>query len=76
MRTMVTVSSRVIRQPRSVACKIAYKRSLPRRIQQLIERADWEERYLCSPWIDKICLGVIVVSLLYFVPILAPIVLG
>lgn len=76
MRTMVTVSSRVIRQPRSVACKIAYKRSLPRRVLHLIERVDWEERYLCSPWIDKICLGVITVSLLYFAPVLVLAVLG
>jgi hypothetical protein len=76
MQTMVTVSSRVIRQPRSVTCKIAYKRSLSRRIQHLIESADWDERYLCNPWIDKVCLGVIVISLLYFVPVLAPIVLG
>ena len=75
MRTMVTVSSRAIRQSRSVACKIAYKRGLPRRVQHLIEWADWEERYLCSPWIDKLCLGVIVISLLYFVPVLAPIIL-
>ena len=73
---MVTVSSRAIRQPRPVACKIAYKRSLTRRVQHLIESADWEERYFRNPWIDRICLGVIVVSLLYFVPILAPIVLG
>ena len=75
MRTMVSVSSRVIRQPRPVTCKIAYKRSLPRRVQQFIEWADWDERYLCNPWIDKICLGIIVISLLYFVPVLAPIVL-
>jgi hypothetical protein len=76
MRTMVTVSSRMIRQPRPVACKIAYKWSLLRRIQHLIASADWDERYLCNPLIDKICLGVIVVSLLYFIPVLAPIVLG
>jgi hypothetical protein len=76
MRTMATVSSRVIRQPRSVACRIAYKRSLARRVRHLIERADWDQRYLCSPWIDKICLGVIAVSLLYFAPVLALTVLG
>jgi hypothetical protein len=76
MQTMVTVSSRAIRQPRSVGCKIAYKRSLLRRVQHLIESADWDERYLGNPWIDKICMGVIIISLLYFIPVLAPIVLG
>ncbi|MHB8909404.1 MAG: hypothetical protein ACYDAA_11065 [Syntrophales bacterium] len=49
---------------------------MPRRIRHLIEWSDWEERYLCSPWIDKICLVVIAVSLLYFAPVLALTVLG
>ncbi len=76
MQTMVTASSRAIRQPRAVTCKIAYKRSLLRRVQHLIEWGDWDQRYLGSPWIDKISLGVIVISLLYFVPVLSSIVLG
>lgn len=76
MQTMAAVSSRAIRQPRSVTCKIAYKRSLTRRVQHLIAGTDWDQRFLCSPWIDKICLGVIVISLLYFAPVLASILLG
>ena len=71
MKTMLTVpvrvtSSSAIRQPKEVQCKIAYKQTLLRRFQHFIESTDWEERYLCNHWIDKMCLGGIVVSTLYF----------
>ena len=71
MKTFVPISvtvtsSRVIRQPRAVRYKLASKRSLLRRFQHFIETTDWEERYPCNHWIDKMCLGGIVVSTLYF----------
>ena len=67
----VTVNSaRAIRQPRAVQYRWASKRSLLRRFQHFIESTDWEERYLCNHWIDKICLGGIVVSMIYFLPFL------
>ena len=50
--------------------KIAYKQSLLRRFQHFIELTDWEKRYLCNHWIDKICLGGIVASMIYFLPFL------
>ncbi len=75
MQTMVTVSSRVIRQPRQVTCRIACKRSLVRRVQHLLESADWEERYLCSPWVDRVCLSITVMAVLYFAPVLAAVLL-
>jgi hypothetical protein len=46
---------------------------LDRRFQHFIESTDWDERYLCHPWIDKVCLGVIVMAMLYFVPALMPV---
>lgn len=67
------VSSRAIRQPGRVQCKIASKRNLLRRFERFIESTDWDERYLCSKWIDKACIGVLVISMLYFLPVLAPI---
>lgn len=75
MKTFVTVpvavaSPGAIRQPRAVYCKIDARRSLLRRFQQFIESTDWEKRYLCHKRIDKVCLGIIVISLLYFVPVL------
>ena len=76
MKTMATVPVRAatsisIRQPRIVHYKIAAKKSLPRRFHHFIESADWEERYLCNHWIDKMCLGGILVSMIYFIPVLA-----
>jgi hypothetical protein len=75
MKTFIAVpvagtSPRPIRQPRAVQYKIASKRSLLARFQHFIESTDWEERYLCSRWIDKVCLGGIAVSMVYFVPLL------
>jgi hypothetical protein len=66
-------SSRAIRRPRVVHCKITSKRNLIRRFERFIESTDWEEKYLCSQWIDKVCIGVFFISMLYFVPVLAPI---
>jgi hypothetical protein len=67
------VSSRAIRRPREVQCKIAFKRNLLRRFERFIESTDWDERYLCSKWIDRACIGVLFISMLYFLPVLAPI---
>ena len=76
MKTMATVPVRAatsiaIREPRLVHYKITAKKSLLRRFQHFIESTDWEERYFCNHWIDKMCLGGIVVSMIYFIPVLA-----
>lgn len=76
MKTFATVpvsviSSGAIRQPRAVRYRFASKRSLLKRFQHFIESTDWDERYLCHKGIDKVSFGIIVISLLYFVPFLA-----
>jgi hypothetical protein len=38
------------------------------RFRRFIETTDWEKRYLCSRFIDKVCLAGILASLLYFFP--------
>jgi hypothetical protein len=78
MKTFVTVpvtitSSRAIRQPKAVQYRLASKRNLLWRFQHFIESTNWDEKYLCHKLIDKICMGIIVISLLYFIPYLAPI---
>ena len=78
MKTFSTVpvrtrSSRVVGPTGVAHCKIASKRSLLKRFQHFIESTDWEDRYLCHPLIDKICLGVIVISILYFISVLMPV---
>jgi hypothetical protein len=75
MKSFITIpvtaySSRAIRQPRTVQYRWASKRSLLRRFQNFIEATDWEVRYLSHEAIDKMCLGGIVVSALYFTTIL------
>ena len=63
-------SSRAIRRPGGVQCKIASKRSILRRFERFIESTDWDERYLRSKWIDKVCISGFFISVLYFVPVL------
>lgn len=72
MQTVATVSSQIIRQPRSAAYRKFGKRGILWRFRDFIESTDWDERYLCHRWIDKACLGIIAVSILYFVPFLMP----
>jgi hypothetical protein len=69
-----TATSIAIRQPRPAHYKITVPKGLLKRFQHFIESTDWEERYLCNRWIDKMCLGGIVVSVIYFMPLLVSIV--
>jgi hypothetical protein len=71
MQTTATIiSSRVIRQPRFKDYRTCPGFSLPARVRRFIETTDWDERYLCHKRIDQACLGVLIVSILYFVHIL------
>ena len=54
--------------------KALLQKSLLKRFQHFIESTDWEERYLCNRWIDKMCLCGIVASLIYFTPVLMSII--
>jgi hypothetical protein len=79
MNTMETFSTRAatsitIRQPGPVHYKITAQKSLLKRFRHFIESTDWEERYLCNHWIDKMCLCGIVISVIYFAPLLMSIV--
>jgi hypothetical protein len=37
-----------------------------------LQSSGWVERYVCNKWIDEACIGAIVVSVLYFLPVLMP----
>jgi hypothetical protein len=37
-----------------------------------LQSSGWVERYFCNKWIDEACIGAIVVSILYFLPVLLP----
>jgi hypothetical protein len=71
MKTFATVTVRVadlkeIRQQRSLHVQIAWKRHLYHQFRQFIETTDWEKRFIYNRVIDKICLGGIMISCLYF----------
>ena len=66
-------SSGAIRRPRAVRYRMASKRSLLGRFQHFIEYSNWDQKFLYNEVMDKICLGVIVTSLIYFAPILVSI---
>jgi hypothetical protein len=79
MKIMATVPARAavslaVRQPRPVHYRITARKSPISRFRHFIESTDWEERYLCNRWIDKICFGGIVASLIYFTPLLVSII--
>jgi hypothetical protein len=78
MNPMTTVTTRTasisIRQPQLVQYNIKAKKSLLARFQHFIESTDWDKRYLCNHWIDKACLGGIVMSMIYFLPLLMSII--
>jgi len=71
MNTLATVPLRTaylrtIRQAGAVLCKILSERTLISRFQYFIETTDWDEKNRCLTVIDKICLGVIILSIIYF----------
>jgi hypothetical protein len=79
MKIMATVpvraaASLTVRQSRPVHYRITARKSPIRRFQHFIESTDWEGRYLCNRWIDKICFGGILASIIYFTPLLMSII--
>ena len=58
-----------------VRWRITSKRSLRWRIRRFAASGSRVERYLCARWVDGACLGALVVSVLYFVPTLLPLLL-
>ncbi len=69
-------SSGAVRQPRSAHWKIASQRGPLRRVRRFIESDDRVERCVCARWVDGACIGAVVVSLLYFLPLLMPLLIG
>lgn len=73
--TMRVANSREIRQTRSIHYKIAWRRHLYHQFRHFIETTDWEKRFISDKVIDKICLGGIMISYLYFTTCLLPFIL-
>jgi hypothetical protein len=71
MHSVATVSAKTTGQTALWVRRTPGRPHLLRRFQTFIESTDWERRYLCDRRIDRACLGVIVLSVLYFLPVLA-----
>lgn len=75
MEPAATVSSGIVNHPRSMTVGRPAAAPLFTRLCHAIESTDWDETLLHTPWIDRACSAVIVLSLLFLVPILARILL-
>lgn len=70
MTTIEATMSRQIRKPRA-EYRIFSRPSYIKRFRYFIECSDWDEQILMhEKWANKICVGVIIASVLYFAPIL------
>ena len=68
MTTEATTFSRHIRGE-DAGYKIFTKPDFLRRFRYFVEHSDWEEVMLAQEeWIDNLCIGVIIVASLYFIP--------
>ena len=65
MNILAVVPLRAIRQPGAELFKILSGRTVISYFQDLIKTTDWG-KYLCHTAIDRICLGVIILSIIYF----------
>lgn len=71
MHSLATISSKAPGQTVIRVRRTPFKPRQLRRFQAFIESTDWERRYLCSRQIDRACLGVVLLSALYFLPVVA-----
>ena len=68
MTTEATTFSRHIREQDAVY-KTFTKPDFLRRFRYFVEQSDWDEVMLAQEeWIDNLCIGVIIVASLYFIP--------
>lgn len=70
MDSLAIVSSKATGQTFFWVRRTSFKPRLLRSFQTFIESTDWERRYLCHRRIDRACLGVILLSALYFLPVM------
>ncbi|MHB8909257.1 MAG: hypothetical protein ACYDAA_10315 [Syntrophales bacterium] len=62
-----TFSGRI--EGRKAGYKTFTKPNFLRRFSHFVEHSDWDEVMLAQDeWIDKVCMGIIIVASLYFIP--------
>jgi hypothetical protein len=71
MQSIATDSSRVTRWPQANSHRIYSRPSLRTRFRRFIETSAWDEKLLSQEkWFHRICLGSLIISVLYFLPVL------
>lgn len=71
MRAAATTLPRYIGQPKATAIKTLSKRGFLNHCRYLVESTDWDEKFLDQEkWINRICLAIVIISTLYFTPVL------
>jgi hypothetical protein len=69
--TATTFPKYMVRQSSATAHRIYTGQNLRNRIRYFIEATDWDRKLMAQEkWINKICLGIIIFSVLYFVPVI------
>lgn len=71
MRATATTFPTYVRQSSTPAHRTFPRQTLRSRFRYLIEATDWDETLLAQEkWINRICVGIVILSALYFAPIL------
>jgi len=71
MQSIASTFSRWIGWPEIAVSSSLSARQLLGRYRSFIESTDWDEKILNQEkWIDGLCLGLIILSILYFTPVL------
>ena len=71
MQSIATTFSRWIRRPEVAVSSSFSAGQLLRRHRYFIEATDWDEKILHQEkWMNRLCLGLVILSLLYFTPVL------
>ncbi|MHB8770533.1 MAG: hypothetical protein ACYC7J_06020 [Syntrophales bacterium] len=71
-----TAPAGMFRQPRPAQVRILSPGGASRRVRPAGAARGSVDRYVCARWVDEACIGAIVVSALYFVPVLIPLLIG
>jgi hypothetical protein len=69
MTTEAATFQRRIRRSQGVWHNAFIRPNYLRRFRYFIEKSDWDDVILAQEeWIDRMCIGVIIVAALYFIP--------
>jgi hypothetical protein len=75
MHNVATVSSRWTGQTRLATYGTFYRPPFIKGFRNFIEATDWDKRFFCNHWIDRVCIGAIIASVFFIFPLLIHIII-